>query len=107
MTERSRLDRFLAAIPVAIAALALLALFFWQAAQRKTPTIFTDELEWSQLSRAIAETGHAARRGHAISFKSLYAFLIAPVWWIHATPTAYALAKYIGTVSMCLTAVPV
>ena len=106
MNERTFLDRFLAAIPIAIVALALLALFFWEAAARKTPTIFSDELEWTQISRAIAATGHAARRGQPISFKSLYAFLIAPAWWIHSTQTAYTVAKYIGTVVMCLAAIP-
>jgi hypothetical protein len=106
VNERSRLDRFLAAIPAAVVVLVLLTLFFWQAAARKTPTIFSDELEWSQLSRAIAETGHAARRGTPISFKSLYAFMIAPVWWIHSTQTAYAAAKYLGTTVMFLASVP-
>lgn len=106
MTERTFLDRFLAAIPVAIAAIALLALFFWEAAARKAPTIFSDELEWTQISRAIAATGHAARRGQPISFKSLYAFLIAPAWWIHSTQAAYTTAKYVGTVVMCLAAIP-
>ena len=107
MNERTFLDRFLAAIPPAVVALALLALFLWESGARKTPTIFSDELEWTQISRAIAATGHAARRGQPISFKSLYAFLIAPAWWIHSTATAYAVAKAIGTVAMCLTAVPV
>jgi len=107
VNERSLLDRFLAAIPPAVVALALLSLFLWQSAARKTPTIFSDELEWTQISRAIAATGHAARRGHPISFKSLYAFLIAPAWWIHSTQTAYAVAKYLGTIAMCFTAVPV
>ena len=106
MNERTFLDRFLAAVPVAIVALALLALFFWEAAARKTPTIFSDELEWTQISRALAATGHAARRGQPIGFKSLYAFLIAPAWWIHSTQTAYTVAKYIGTVVMCLAAIP-
>jgi hypothetical protein len=107
VNERTFLDRFLAAIPPAVVGLALLSLFLWQAGARKTPTIFSDELEWTQISRAIAATGHAARRGEPVSFKSLYAFLIAPVWWIHSTHSAYTAAKYIGTIAMCLTAVPV
>ena len=49
------------------------------AGPRKTPWIFTDELEWTQISRSIASTGHAARRGDPIYFKSLYAYVIAPV----------------------------
>jgi hypothetical protein len=105
--ERSLLDRYLTAIPFVVATLAILSLLFWQAAIRKTPTIFTDELEWSQLSRAIAATGHAARRGEPFSFKSLYAFLIAPAWWIHSTSSAYTAIKYLNTIVMALTAVPV
>jgi len=104
--RRSLLDRYLAAMPVAVAVLALLALLFWEASIRRTPTIFTDELEWTQLSRAIAATGHAARRGTPISFKSLYAFLIAPGWWIHSTGAAYATIKYLDTFVMALAAIP-
>lgn len=105
--QRSLLDRYLAAIPFVIAALALLSLLFWQAAIRKSPTLFTDEFEWTQLSRAIAETGHAARRGQPFDYKSLYAFLIAPGWWIDSTSTAYATIKYLNTTVMALTAIPV
>jgi len=107
VSERSALDRFLAAIPVAVAALILLSILFWEAASRKSPTIFTDELEWAQISRAIAHTGHGARRGYAVPFKSLYAYLIAPGWWLHSTATAYAAIKYLNTIVMALTAVPV
>jgi hypothetical protein len=105
--ERSLLDRYLAAFPFVVAALALLSLLFWQAAIRKTPTIFTDELEWSQLSRAIAATGHAARRGEPFAYKSVYAYLIAPGWWIHSTGPAYTAIKYLNTIVMALTALPV
>jgi len=107
VNERSFLDRFLAAVPVAVVGLGLLALFFWEASARKTPTIFTDELEWSQISRAIASTGHAARRGDPIGFKSLYPYFIAPAWWIQSTKSAYSAAKYLDTLAMCLTAIPV
>ena len=64
----------------------MILVFYWvEASLRQTPWLFTDELEWSQLSRAIASTGHAARRGEPHSFESLYSFLIAPAWWIHST----------------------
>lgn len=100
------LDRFLALLPAALLALGFFSVLIWEAAVRKSPTIFTDELEWSQLSRAIAHTGHAARRGEAISFKSLYSFLVAPSWWL-ATPSAgYGAAKYIGTTVMAGAAIP-
>jgi hypothetical protein len=102
----SALDRFVAAVPYALAVLAFLALLFWQAAIRKTPTIFGDELEWTQISRAIADTGHAARRGEPVAFKSLYPYVIAPFWWIHSTGSAYATIKYANTILMALAAVP-
>jgi hypothetical protein len=104
--KRSFLDRYLAVLPFAIAALALLSLLFWEASTRRTPTIATDEFEWTQISRAIAATGHAARRGEPIGFKSLYAFLIAPFWWMHSVGAAYAAIKYANTVVMALAAIP-
>src|SRR6266567_333380 len=87
--------------------MALLSVLFWEASVRKSPTIFTDELEWTDISRAIAHTGHAARRGEPIEFKSLYAFLIAPAWWLHSTASAYAAIKYLNTVVMAAAAIPV
>ena len=107
MNERTRLDRLLAAIPVAVVALIVLGLYFWEASSRRTPTIFSDELEWSQLSRSIAATGHAAALGEPRPFKSLYAYVIAPAWWAHSVGAGYAVVKYADAVFMCLTAVPV
>jgi hypothetical protein len=100
------IDRVLVFVPVAFAAIALLTLYFVEAWLRKTPWVFTDELEWSQISRAISSTGHPARRGAHVNFKSIYAYLIAPVWWIHSTATAYAVIKYLNAVVMTLAAVP-
>ena len=65
---RSRLDTL---IPLLFAYCALAALYAWQAWRRETPTIFTDELELTQISRAIAETGEPARRGVGYGFTSL------------------------------------
>jgi hypothetical protein len=107
VNERSRLDRMLDAIPVAVVALLVLALYFWEASSRKTPTIFSDELEWSQLSRAISSTGRAAALGEPRPFKSLYAYVIAPAWWANSVGAGYAIIKYADAVFMCLTAVPV
>jgi hypothetical protein len=86
--------------------LGILVFYGIEASLRRTPWLFTDELEWTQLSRAIASTGHAARRTEPHSFESLYSFLIAPAWWIHSTAAAYSAVKYINAVVMCLTAVP-
>jgi hypothetical protein len=107
VNDRTRLDRLLAGIPVAVVALLVLSLYFWEASSRKTPTIFSDELEWSQLSRAIAATGRAAALGEPRPFKSLYAYVIAPAWWANSVGAGYALIKYADAVFMCLTAVPV
>jgi hypothetical protein len=105
--SRTALDRFLALVPVAAGALVILMILFWEAAVRKTPTIFVDELKWAQLSRAIADTGRAAQRGEPASFKSLYSFVIAPAWWLHSTAAAYTAVKYINMIVMACAAVPV
>jgi hypothetical protein len=98
-----RAPRFVA---VAGVASAILTLYFIEAWLRKTPWVFTDELEWTQISRSIATTGHAARRGEAVNFKSLYPYVLAPWWWIHSTAAAYAAIKYANAVLMALAAVP-
>jgi len=52
-------------IPLFAAYFAFAAYYVWQAWRRETPAIFTDELEFTQISRAIAHTGHPARREEA------------------------------------------
>jgi hypothetical protein len=101
------LDRFLAAIPFTIAALVALSVLLWEAASLKTPTIFGDELEWSMISRAIAHTGAGARLGQPTGFRSLYAYLIAPAWWLPTTHAAYTAIKYGDTLVMASAAIPV
>ena len=103
---RTFVDRAFAAIPAALVAISVLTLYGVEAWSRKTPWVFSDEMEWTQLSRGIAATGHAARRGHPIFFKSLYVYVIAPAWWIHSTATAYAVVKYINAVVMATAAIP-
>lgn len=103
---RSVPSRLFAVLPALGIAFAVLTFYFVEAWTRKTPWVFTDELEWSQISRSIAATGHGARRGQPIFFKSLYAWVIAPCWWIHSTATAYAAVKYVNAVVMSLAAVP-
>jgi hypothetical protein len=94
---------------LAIVGLGFVVFAFYaiEASVRKTPWLFTDELEWTQLSRAIASTGRAARRGQPHPFESFYSYLIAPAWWIHSTADAYAAIKYLNVAVMCLTGVPV
>jgi hypothetical protein len=104
--ERTFADRLLAAIP-------LLSIFLWlsifyavEAWAHQTPWLFGDELELSQLSRAIAETGHAARRGDPHSFDTLWTYVMAPAWRIHDVHTAYATVKYLAVLIMMSAAFP-
>ena len=99
-------DRVYAALPLATVFVALLALYAWEAARHASPWVFTDELELSQISRAIEATGHGARRGDPYFWQTLYTWLIAPAWAIKSTSLAYAFVKYIGVVAMTLTVVP-
>jgi hypothetical protein len=94
------LDRAVAAVPLLSVFFWLCILYAWEAHNHASPWLFSDELELTQLSRAIAETGHAARRGQPHSFDTLYAYVIAPAWRIHSTSEAYAVVKYIGVFTM-------
>jgi Dolichyl-phosphate-mannose-protein mannosyltransferase len=101
--ERLSLD---ALIPLLAAYFALSVLYAWQAWRRETPTIFTDELEMTQISRAIAATGHPARREQAYMFTSIVPYLTAPAWWIHSVTTAYEVIKYMQALVMALAIFP-
>jgi hypothetical protein len=66
------------------------SLAIWQGSLHLSPTIFTDEIEMTQLARSIADTGHATLRGMPYSHLApLAAYLSAPFWLIHDVPTAY------------------
>ena len=68
-----------------VAYLCLASLFAWQASQRVSPSIFSDEIEFTQISRGIAETGRPSRLGEPSGFGSLYTYLVAPAWWLDPT----------------------
>ena len=104
--HRRPLERALDALPLVLAYILLCCLYAWQATQRDSPTIFTDELELAQISRAIAETGESARRGEPYGFQTLYAYIVAPAWWIDDTKSAYEAAKLIGVLVMTATIFP-
>lgn len=99
-------DRIASAIPLLGIYVVLCAVYVVEAWKRITPWLFTDELELTQLSRSIAKTGHAARRGAPHSFDSLYTYLIAPVWLIHNVATAYASVKYLNVFVMASVVFP-
>ena len=77
-----------------------------QAWAHKTPWLFGDELELTQLSRAIADTGHAARRGEPYSFTTLWTYVLAPAWLIDNLHAAYATVKYLTVIVMTATVFP-
>ena len=98
--------RFQSAIPLLVVYFGLAALYAWQASRRPVPTIFTDELELTQLARAIAETGEPARRGEAYGLGSLAAYVLAPVWWLGSSTASWAAAKLILVLAMTATVFP-
>jgi hypothetical protein len=99
--------RRLTSVPPLIIIYAWLCLLYgWESWGERTPWNFTDEVERAQLSRAIAATGQAARRGVSASPESLYSYLIAPAWWIHDTGTSYAVIKGIGVAVMTASIFP-
>src|SRR5213592_137707 len=104
--ERTLADRLLAAVPLLSIFLWLSIIYAIEAWAHSTPWLFGDELEMAQLSRAIAATGHAARRGEPHSFDTLWTYVMAPAWRIHDVHTAYATVKYLAVLIMMLTAFP-
>jgi hypothetical protein len=101
------LARFLSAVPLLVLYFALAALYAWQASRRPVPTIFTDELELTQLARAIADTGEPARRGVPYdSLASLVAYVLAPVWWLGTATESWATAKVVLVLAMTATIFP-
>ncbi len=102
--QRIRVDETVAALFGLYFLLA--TLFAWQAWRRETPTIFTDELELTQLSRAIADHGWPARRGESYGFTTLAPWFTSPFWWLHGVANAYEAIKYVQALVMALAIFP-
>jgi len=101
------LDRLLAALPLLLPYLTLAIVYGWQASNHGTPWIFTDELEFTQLARSVAETGDLSRRGVPLHGGfSLYPYLTAPAWFFDDTKTGYEAAKLIDVLGMTLALFP-
>ena len=97
--DEERLTPGVARWLLGVAYLCLTALYAWQASQRVSPSIFSDEIEFTQISRGIAETGMPSRLGESSGFGSLYTYLVAPAWWLDPT-SAWEAAKLIGVLVM-------
>lgn len=93
-------DRLLAAMPLVTVFVWFLLAYAWQAWLVRTPFVFSDELEFTQLARSLAETGEAARRGAAYGVAPLPAVLTAPAWLIEDVDSAYLTAKLLGVLAM-------
>lgn len=100
---RARIERL---APLLGAYLLLSTLYAWQAWRRETPTIFTDELELTQLARSIADTGQPGRRGDPYGFSSLVPWLTAPAWWLEPVANAYEVLKTVQAFVMAATIFP-
>jgi len=98
--------RLQAAIPLLSVYCGLAALYAWQASQHRVPTLYTDEIEMMQLSRSIAETGEATRRGDPYGMPTLVAYFLAPVWWLGSAASSYATAKLLLVLAMTATIFP-
>ena len=98
--SRTIADRLLAAVPLASIYLWLCIVYVFEAWRRVTPWLFTDELETTQIARAIAATGHPARRGVPYHHHSFYPLMLAPVWLIDNVATAYSGVKYLDVFVM-------
>ncbi len=95
-----RLSPGLVRLVLAVAYLCVAALYAWQASKRVSPSIFSDEIEFTQISRGIAEDGVPSRRGEPNSFETLYTYLVAPAWWLDDPTAAWEAAKLIGVLVM-------
>ena len=104
--EQTLADRLLAAVPLLSVFLWLTIVYMIEAWAHKTPWLFGDELELTQISRAIAATGHAARRGAPYSFTTLWTYVLAPAWLIDNLHSAYATVKYVTVVVTTATVFP-
>lgn len=101
------LDRVLAALPLLLPYLVLTIVYGWQASRHGAPWLFTDELEFAQLARSVAETGELSRRGEPLTGQfSLYPYLTAPAWFLDDTKSGYEAAKLIGVLGMALALFP-
>lgn len=99
-------DRLVAAVPLASIYLWLSAVYMVESWRRVTPWLFGDELEFTQLARSIAETGHPAERGYPHGADSVWNYVTAPLWLIHDVSTAYSSIKYLDVLVMAAVVFP-
>jgi hypothetical protein len=100
------LDRVLAAVPLLTVFAWFALVYAWQAWLVRTPFIFGDELEFTQLARSLAETGEAARRGEPYGSVPLPVVVTATAWLLPDIDAAYNAAKFLGVLAMTAAVFP-
>lgn len=109
-TARTALERLggwtLAALPVLVVYAVVAAIAVFQGSEHPTPWLFSDEIEYAQIARAIAESGEPARRGVEYWGAGLFPWLIAPFWWIDDLGSAYAWVKAFNALVMAAAVFP-
>jgi hypothetical protein len=96
----------LAALPVLVVYALVASVAVVQGSQHPTPWLFSDEIEYAQIARAIAETGEPARRGVEYWGAGLFPWLIAPFWWIDDLGSAYEWVKAYNALVMAAAVFP-
>ena len=105
-TPAERWERLLAAIPLALLYCAAAAIYTWQVSRHPTPWLFSDELEYTQIARSIAESGEPARRGEPFWGAGAYPWLQAPFWWLSDVSSSYDAIKAAQALVMSAVVVP-
>jgi hypothetical protein len=95
-----RAEQLLGVWPLFFGYFVVSGLYVWQASKHPTPWLFSDEIEYAQIARAISETGTPARRGVEYWGAGLFPWLIAPFWWIDNLQTAYGAVKTFNVLVM-------
>ncbi|HMJ37655.1 MAG TPA: hypothetical protein VK501_27360 [Baekduia sp.] len=100
-------------IPVLLVYTAAAVLYSLLALAVQLPTVFPDELRYSQLARSLVH-GHGfvwRGEGHANAVHqptALYVYFLAPLWWLFDSAVhARDASKVLGTLVLCTQVVPV
>jgi hypothetical protein len=73
------------------------------------PSLYPDEIRYSQLARGLADgDGFNVRGEHVGQSAALYVYFITPVWALFNSATdAYSASRVLGTLALCAQALPV
>ena len=81
-------------------------MYGWEAWGNPTPWLNSDEYERDSALAGGGINRPRGRRTVPYAFDSLYAYMVAPAWWLHDISRAYGVAKAIGVASMTAVVFP-